>query len=147
MRFPSLSFVLRAGKVRRRAGMLAAIGGAALLAACAWGDNPNRTGARMTDDSLLSYQVKAALDQDTAINPREIRIHTTPEGKVTLTGWVDTPEMAHRAGEDVKRFVDSAKLDNQLRVLSLMQVLGGGPMIPLGLPPAAPAPASAPAAR
>ncbi len=132
MRFPQLSFVV-------------AIGGAALLAACALGDGPNSTGARMTDDSLLSYQVKAALDQDTALNPRQIRIHTSAEGKVTLTGWVDTPEMARRAGEDVKRFVDGAKLDNQLRVLSRMQVLGGGPLIPSGLPPEAPA--SAPAAR
>lgn len=145
MHFPSLSLVVRAGAVRRQVGVLAAIGAASLLAACAWGDQPNSTGARMTDDSLLSYQVKAALDQDTALNPRQIRIHTTPDGRVTLTGWVETPEMARRAGEDVKRFVDPAKLDNQLRVLSRMQVLGGGPLIPAGLPPSAPA--SAPAAR
>ena len=89
--------------------------------------------------------MKAALDQDTALNTHQIRIHTTPEGKVTLTGWVDSAEMARRAGEDVKRFVDPAKLDNQLRILSRSQVLGGGPLIPAGLPPAAPA--SAPAAR
>lgn len=138
MRFPQLSFVAPAG-------VLAAIGAAALLTACAWGDSPSSTGARMTDDSLLSYQVKAALDQDTALNPRQIRIHTTSDGKVTLTGWVDTPEMTRRAGDDIKRFVDPAKFDNQLRVLSRMQVLGGGPWIPAGLPPAAPA--SAPAAR
>ncbi|ANA35711.1 BON domain-containing protein [Ralstonia mannitolilytica] len=138
MRFPQLPFAAPAGA-------LAAIGAAVLLTACAWGDSPNSTGARMTDDSLLAYQVKAALDQDTALNPRQIRIHTTPEGKVTLTGWVDTPEMARRAGDDVKRFVDPAKFDNQLRVLSRSQVLGGGPLIPAGLPPEAPA--SAPAAR
>ena len=138
MRFPQLSFVAPAG-------VLAAVGAAALLTACAWGDSPNSTGARMTDDSLLSYQVKAALDQDTTLNPRQIRIHTTPDGKVTLTGWVDTAEMARRVGDDVKRFVDPAKFDNQLRVLSLMQVQGGGPLIPTGLPPAAPA--SPPAAR
>ncbi|MEE2976513.1 MAG: BON domain-containing protein, partial [Pseudomonadota bacterium] len=106
MRFPQLPFAASAG-------VLAAIGAAVLLAACAWGDSPNSTGARMTDDSLLAYQVKAALDYDTALNPRQIRIHTTPEGKVTLTGWVDTPEMARRAGDDVKRFVDPAKFDNQ----------------------------------
>ncbi|MBY4705677.1 MULTISPECIES: BON domain-containing protein [Ralstonia] len=145
MRFPSLSLVVRAGMPRQRIGVLAAIGAASVLTACAWGDGPDRTGARMTDDSLLSYQVKAALDQDTALNTRQIRIHTTPEGKVTLTGWVDSAEMARRAGEDVKRFVDPAKLDNQLRILSRSQVLGGGPLIPAGLPPAAPA--SAPAAR
>ena len=138
MRFPQLPFAAPAGA-------LAAIGAAVLLTACAWGDSPNSTGARMTDDSLLAYQVKAALDYDTALNPRQIRIHTTPEGKVTLTGWVDTPEMARRAGDDVKRFVDPAKFDNQLRVLSRSQVLGGGPLIPAGLPPEAPA--SAPAAR
>lgn len=138
MRFPQLPFAASAG-------VLAAIGAAVLLAACAWGDSPNSTGARMTDDSLLAYQVKAALDYDTALNPRQIRIHTAPEGKVTLTGWVDTPEMARRAGDDVKRFVDPAKFDNQLRVLSRSQVLGGGPLIPAGLPPEAPA--SAPAAR
>ncbi|CAJ0790003.1 hypothetical protein LMG7141_02311 [Ralstonia condita] len=137
MRFPPLSFVSPAGAV-------AVIGAAVLLTACALGDGPNSAGARMSDDSLLSYQVKAALDQDTALNPRQIRIHTTPDGKVSLTGWVDTPEMARRAGEDVKRFVDPAKFDNQLRVLSRQQVLGGGPLIPSGLPPA---PASAPAAR
>lgn len=135
MRFPQLSFVAPA---------LVAVGAAALLTACAWGDGPNTTGARMSDDSLLSYQVKAALDQDTALNTRQIRIRSTPDGKVTLTGWVETPEMARRAGNDVTRFVDPAKLDNQLRVLSRMQVLGGGPWIPAGLPPEAPA--SAPAA-
>jgi len=140
MRFPRLSLMAPAAPVST----LAAMGAAVLLSACALGDSPNSTGARMTDDSLLSYQVKAALDQDTALNPRQIRIHTTPEGKVTLTGWVDTPEMARRAGEDVKRFVDPAKFDNQLRILSRMQVLGGGPLIPPGLPQA---PASAPAAR
>ncbi|CAJ0888301.1 hypothetical protein R20233_03310 [Ralstonia sp. LMG 32965] len=138
MRFPQLS-------VAASVGVLAAIGAAALLTACAWGDSPNSAGAHMLDDSLLSYQVKAALDQDTALSTRQIRIRSTPDGKVTLTGWVDTPEMARRAGDDVKRFVDSAKLDNQLRVLSRMQVLGGGPYIPAGLPPEAPA--SAPAAR
>jgi hypothetical protein len=138
MRFPQLSFAASAG-------VLAAIGAAVLLTACAWGESQNTTGARMIDDSLLSYQVKAALDQDMALNTRQIRIRSTPDGKVTLTGWVDTPEMARRAGEDVKRFVEPSKLDNQLRVLSRMQVLGGGPLIPAGLPPAAPA--SAPAAR
>ena len=92
MRFPQLSFAASAG-------VLAAIGAAALLTACAWGESPNATGARMIDDSLLSYQVKAALDQDTALNTRQIRIRSTPDGKVTLTGWVDTPEMARRAGD------------------------------------------------
>ncbi|MDF6767510.1 BON domain-containing protein, partial [Escherichia coli] len=123
MRFPQLSFAASAG-------VLAAIGATTLLTACAWGDSSTASGARMLDDSLLSYQVKAALHQDTALSTRQIRIRSNPDGKVTLTGWVDTPEMARRAGEDVKRFVDPAKLDNQLRVLSRMQVLGGGPYIP-----------------
>lgn len=140
MRFPQLSSAAPAALT----GTLAAISAAVVLSACALGDSPNSTGARMTDDSLLSYQVKAALDQDSALNPRQIRIHSTPDGKVTLTGWVDTPEMLRRAGQDVQRFVDPAKFDNQLRVLSRMQVLGGGPLIPPGLPPE---PASAPAAR
>lgn len=70
MRFPSLSLVVRAGMPRRQIGVLAAIGAASVLTACAWGDGPDRTGARMTDDSLLSYQVKAALDQDTAHQQR-----------------------------------------------------------------------------
>ncbi|MDF6494876.1 BON domain-containing protein, partial [Escherichia coli] len=104
MRFPQLSFAASAG-------VLAAIGATTLLTACAWGDSSTASGARMLDDSLLSYQVKAALDQDTALSTRQIRIRSNPDGKVTLTGWVDTPEMARRAGEDVKRFVDPAKLD------------------------------------
>ncbi|WP_343662490.1 BON domain-containing protein, partial [Ralstonia sp.] len=86
MRFLQLPFAASTG-------VLAAIAAATVLTACAWGDSPNTTGARMLDDSLLSYQVKAALDQDTALSTRQIRIRSTPDGKVTLTGWVDTAEM------------------------------------------------------
>jgi len=102
---------------------LAAVGVALSLGACG-GINPNSTGARMTDDALLTYQVKAALDQDTALNPRQIRIASTPDGRVTLSGWVDTPEMVRRAGEDVKHFVNDAKLDTLLGTVKARAVDG-----------------------
>lgn len=123
-----LSLVVRAGAARRSMQALAAVGVALSLGACG-GINPNGTGARMSDDALLTYQVKAALDQDTALNARQIRIASTPDGRVTLSGWVDTPEMVRRAGEDVKRFVNDAKLDNRLRALSSPPGLGTGPKI------------------
>ncbi len=94
MRFPSLSLVVRAGMPRRQIGVLAAIGAASVLTACAWGDGPDRTGARMTDDSLLSYQVKAALDQDTALNTHQIRIHTTPVAAPRRAGGITSDRMA-----------------------------------------------------
>jgi osmotically-inducible protein OsmY len=123
-----LSLVVRAGAARRSMQALAAVGVALSLGACG-GINPNSTGARMTDDALLTYQAKAALDQDTALNARQIRIASTPDGRVTLSGWVDTPEMVRRAGEDVKHFVNDAKLDNRLRALSSPPGLGTGPKI------------------
>ncbi|AXV79437.1 MULTISPECIES: BON domain-containing protein [Ralstonia solanacearum species complex] len=144
MRISRLALEVRAGMARRPARMLAAACAVLALAACGWGEYPYSTGARMADDALLTYQVKAALDQDTALDARQIRIASTPDGRVTLTGWVDTPEMARRAGEDVKRFVDGTKLDNRLRVLSRAPGINGGPMIAPGLPNV---PASAPPAR
>ena len=78
MRLPQLSFAASAG-------VLAAIAAATVLTACAWGDSPNSTGARMLDDSLLTYQVKAALDQDTALSTRQIRIRSTPAARAAVS--------------------------------------------------------------
>ncbi|MGC5831916.1 BON domain-containing protein [Ralstonia pseudosolanacearum] len=145
MRLSRLALGVSAGMARRPARVLATACAALALAACGWGISPNSTGARMADDALLTYQVKAALDQDSALDARQIRIASTPDGHVILTGWIDTPEMARRAGEDVKRFVDRAKLDNRLRALSHPPGINSGPMIAPGLSPDQPA--SAPAAR
>ncbi|AYB54165.1 BON domain-containing protein [Ralstonia solanacearum] len=144
MRLSRLAFEVRAGMAHRPTRRLAAACAALALAACGGGEYPYSTGARMADDTLLTYRVKAALDQDTALNARQVRIASTPDGRVILTGWVDTPEMARRAGEDVRRFVDGAKLDNRLRVLPYAPGIGGGPRIAPGLPDV---PASAPASR
>ncbi|NKF63910.1 BON domain-containing protein [Ralstonia solanacearum] len=139
MRLSRLALGVSAGMARRPARVLATACAALALAACGWGISPNSTGARMADDALLTYQVKAALDQDSALDARQIRIASTPDGHVILTGWVDTPEMARRAGEDVKRFVDRAKLDNRLRALSHPPGINSGPMIAPGLSPDQPA--------
>ncbi|MDC6178452.1 BON domain-containing protein [Ralstonia solanacearum] len=144
MRLSRLAFEVRAGMAHRPVRMLAAACAALALAACGGGEYPYSTGARMADDTLLTYRVKAALDQDTALNARQVRIASTADGRVVLSGWVDTPEMVRRAGEDVRHFVDGAKLDNRLRVLPYAPGIGGGPVIAPGLPDV---PASAPVSR
>lgn len=91
MRLSRLAFEVRAGMAHRPVRMLAAACAALALAACGGGEYPYSTGARMADDTLLTYRVKAALDQDTALNARQVRIASTADGRVVLTGWVDTP--------------------------------------------------------
>ncbi|MGD7277594.1 hypothetical protein ACQCQ7_19540, partial [Ralstonia pseudosolanacearum] len=63
MRLSRLALGVSAGMARRPARVLATACAALALAACGWGISPNSTGARMADDALLTYQVKAALDQ------------------------------------------------------------------------------------
>ena len=60
MRFPSLSLVVRAGMPRRQIGVLAAIGAASVLTACAWGDGPDRAVRRACTAAALATLIPGA---------------------------------------------------------------------------------------
>ncbi len=68
--------------------------------------------ARVAADSLITAKVKTAIFQEPTLKSAEINVETF-KGVVQLSGFVDTPQMAERAGTVAKQVngVDSVKND------------------------------------
>jgi len=74
-----------------------------------------RTGEEVVDDSAITMKVKAALAGDPRTKAHQVNVETR-EGKVQLSGFVDSSE-AKSTAEELARAVDNVKsVDNELDV-------------------------------
>jgi hyperosmotically inducible protein len=74
-----------------------------------------RTGEGVVDDSAITAKVKAALAGDPRTKAHQVNVETR-EGKVQLSGFVDSSE-AKSTAEELARAVDNVKsVDNELDV-------------------------------
>jgi len=74
-----------------------------------------RTGEEVVDDSAITAKVKAALAGDPRTKAHQVNVETR-EGKVQLSGFVDSSE-AKSTAEELARSVDNVKsVDNELDV-------------------------------
>ena len=74
-----------------------------------------RTGEEMVDDTAITAKVKAALAGDPRTKAHQVNVETR-EGKVQLSGFVDSSE-AKSTAEELARAVDNVKsVDNELDV-------------------------------
>jgi len=88
------------------AGVLAAVVVALTLSACAPTAKQEGTGGYI-DDTVITTKVKAQLLNDDELKSREINVETF-KGRVQLSGFVSSPQMANRAVE-VTRTVKGVK--------------------------------------
>ncbi|HTT03126.1 MAG TPA: BON domain-containing protein [Steroidobacteraceae bacterium] len=82
-----------------------------LIAAC----KSNAPAPVFVDDAQITQQVKAALSQDPQLVSRQIEVQTF-NGRVTLSGIVDTSAMAQRAQREASRVAGVREVENALRV-------------------------------
>jgi hyperosmotically inducible protein len=74
-----------------------------------------RTGEEVVDDGAITAKVKAALAGDPRTKAHQVNVETR-EGKVQLSGFVDSSE-AKSTAEELARAVDNVKsVDNELDV-------------------------------
>jgi hyperosmotically inducible protein len=74
-----------------------------------------RNGEEVVDDSAITMKVKAALAGDPRTKAHQVNVETR-EGKVQLSGFVDSSE-AKSTAEELARSVDNVKsVDNELDV-------------------------------
>jgi len=74
-----------------------------------------RTGEQVIDDGAITAKVKAALAGDPRTKAHQVNVETR-EGKVQLSGFVDSSE-AKSTAEELARAVDNVKsVDNELDV-------------------------------
>ncbi len=105
--------------------LLGALIGAGALVGCSTtgeGGAAQRTAAnagRVVDDSVITGKVKAALVADPTTKAHQIEV-TTFQGRVQLSGFVDTNEARQRAVE-IAKDVDGVK-----DVRSSLQLRGSG---------------------
>ena len=88
------------------AGALVAVVVALTLSACAPTPKEEGTGGYI-DDTVITTKVKAQLLNDDELKSREINVETF-KGRVQLSGFVSSPQMASRAVE-VTRTVKGVK--------------------------------------
>ncbi|MEZ3500516.1 BON domain-containing protein [Pantoea sp. KPR_PJ] len=88
------------------AGALVAVVVALTLSACAPTSKEEGTGGYI-DDTVITTKVKAQLLNDDELKSREINVETF-KGRVQLSGFVSSPQMASRAVE-VTRTVKGVK--------------------------------------
>jgi len=92
---------------KRMAKFLVFLGLMTALAGCASSQSRESTG-EYVDDSVITTKVKAAMVDDMALKGFQIKVNTY-QGVVQLSGFVDTPQHASKAGElarNVKGVVD-----------------------------------------
>lgn len=85
----------------------------ASLVGCASGPKQEGTGEYM-DDSVITAKVKAAILQESSLNPAEINVETF-KGTVQLSGFVREPADANKAVEIARNVNGVKSVKNDLR--------------------------------
>lgn len=82
------------------------------LAGCASQQRKESTGQYL-DDSVITTKVKSAILGDQTLKVMQIGVETY-QGKVQLSGFVDSPQNAKRAGEVASRVEGVKEVQNNL---------------------------------
>ena len=85
-----------------------------MLAGCASPQKPETAGQYL-DDSVITTKVKSAILGDPALKVTQMSVETY-QGKVQLSGFVDSPQNAKRAGEVAENIEGVKEVKNNLIV-------------------------------
>lgn len=96
------------------AGVLATLMFALTLSACAPSAKQEGTGGYL-DDTVVTTKVKAKLLNDDQLKSREINVETF-KGRVQLSGFVTSPQMAYRAVEVTRTVAGVRSVVNNMQV-------------------------------
>lgn len=96
------------------AGMLTAMVVALTLSACAPTAKQEGTGGYI-DDTVITTKVKAQLLNDDQLKSREINVETF-KGRVQLSGFVSSPQMASRAVEVTRTVKGVTSVVNNMQI-------------------------------
>lgn len=96
------------------AGMLTAVVVALTLSACAPTAKQEGTGGYI-DDTVITTKVKAQLLNDDQLKSREINVETF-KGRVQLSGFVSSPQMASRAVEVTRTVKGVTSVVNNMQI-------------------------------
>lgn len=88
---------------------------AAILASCAGTDSRRATG-QVIDDASITTRVKTALAKETGLRDAVNVNVTTNRGTVQLSGFVDSQEMANRAGQVARSVEGVQSVRNDLQI-------------------------------
>jgi osmotically-inducible protein OsmY len=75
----------------------------------------NETTGQYVDDSIITTKVKSAIFNDPALKSMQISVKTY-QGKVQLSGFVDTPDEVKKAAEVASNVDNVVSVDNALIV-------------------------------
>jgi osmotically-inducible protein OsmY len=78
-------------------------------------ENAASSAGRVVDDSVITTRVKAALVKDSTTKAHQISV-TTFEGKVQLSGFVDSAEARSRATQVAKNVNGVRDVENNLEL-------------------------------
>lgn len=84
------------------------------LSACAPGPTKEGTGGYI-DDTVITTKVKTELLKDDALKSTEINVETF-KGRVQLSGFVSSPQMASRAVEVTRRVKGVTAVTNNMQI-------------------------------
>ncbi|WP_130835131.1 BON domain-containing protein [[Erwinia] mediterraneensis] len=96
------------------AGMLAAAVMALTLSACAPTSTQEGTGGYI-DDTVITTKVKAELLKEDTLKSTEINVETF-KGRVQLSGFVSSPQMASRAVEVTRQVKGVKAVTNNMQI-------------------------------
>lgn len=96
------------------AGMLVAAVMALTLSACAPTSTQEGTGGYI-DDTVITTKVKAELLKDDSLKSTEINVETF-KGRVQLSGFVSSPQMANRAVEVTRQVKGVKAVTNNMQI-------------------------------
>jgi osmotically-inducible protein OsmY len=77
--------------------------------------NKSETAGQYVDDSVITTKVKTAIFNEPSLKTMQISVKTY-QGVVQLSGFVDTPQAASRAGELAKNVSNVQSVKNDLIV-------------------------------
>lgn len=89
--------------------------GAAPLAGCS-STPTSRSAGQFTDDAALTAKVKTALAKDNQVPAHDVNV-TTYRGTVQLSGFVNSEDIARRAGEVARGVSGVRDVYNDVRVV------------------------------
>ena len=95
-------------------GAVAAVAVAVMLSACAPTSKQEGTGGYI-DDTVVTTKVKAEFLRDESLKAREINVETF-KGRVQLSGFVSSPQMANHAVEVTRRVPGVKSVVNNMQI-------------------------------
>jgi osmotically-inducible protein OsmY len=101
--------------------------GAATLVGCASTDSGRRSAGQTVDDGAITARVKTAIAKDAGVGKAMDVNVTTNRGIVQLSGFVDSQEVADRAGRAARSVEGVQSVRNDIRVAARAPAASAGP--------------------